>query len=69
MEKRKKKGRRVGETHHAARLTDDEIDLVRDLHESEVKPLGYRRLAWIFQTTPATIQKICTYRRRTTRVA
>lgn len=30
------KGRRVGETHPRARLTDHEVDLIRELHESMV---------------------------------
>lgn len=60
-------GRRIGEHHHRAVLTDHEIELIRRLRE-EMKD-GHRvwsfgQLAKAFETTKGVIWDICTMRRR-----
>lgn len=55
-------GRRVGEDHHDAVLTDHEVELMRDLHENH--GLGYRRLSRIFGVPRSRCQRICNYRCR-----
>lgn len=56
-------GYRVGESHHNAKLSDAEVDLIRDLHEEGM--IGYRALARHFGCSRDTIAAICQYRRRT----
>lgn len=58
-------GRRVGEDHPAADLSDREIELMRDLHENH--GIGYRRLARMFEVPRARVQRICKYRVRAQR--
>lgn len=60
-------GLRIGETHHRARLTDQEVDQIRDLREIEKWSLD--RLAVKFNCPKATIQSICEYRRRASTIA
>lgn len=55
-------GRRVGETHSNAKLSDKEVDAIRDLHEEE--GWGYKRLAKRFKSSVRTIRSICAYERR-----
>lgn len=55
-------GRRVGESHQHSKLSDKQVDEIRNLHDSGT--WGYRRLARLFKTTRATIQHIVTCRRR-----
>lgn len=55
-------GYRIGFSHHNARVPDDVIDKIRDMHEDQ--NIGYRKLAKIFNLPRSTIQKICTYSRR-----
>lgn len=55
-------GYRIGMSHHNARISDETVDQIRDLHEEE--NIGYRRLAQMFGLTRSVIQKICTYERR-----
>lgn len=51
------RGRRIGESHPRAKLTDHEIDLIRDLAEDEVdtagkvirKGMSYREIAKKFE--------------------
>lgn len=57
-------GVRVGESHPRVRLTDGEVELIRSMHEDSDEPLGYRRLATIFEVSKRTIRDICAYRRR-----
>lgn len=59
-------GRRVGETHHNATISDALVELIRDKHEYE--GIGYRRLARELNLSPGTVNKICTYERRAARV-
>jgi DNA invertase Pin-like site-specific DNA recombinase len=55
-------GYRIGASHHNARLPDEVIDKIRDMHED--KEVGYRKLAKIFDIPLSTIKKICKYERR-----
>lgn len=55
---------RIGESHHRARLTDDQVDAIRELHEDEHNPWGYRRLAKHFNVSKSTVRDICQYRIR-----
>ena len=54
-------GRRIGEGHHRARLTDHEIDLVRQCREDG---MGYDEIASKFEISRDSAKSICTYRRR-----
>ena len=59
-------GCRVGETHHRAKLTNADIELIWALHELG---LGYRRIAAKLDDIPGgisrgTVRDILTHRRR-----
>lgn len=54
-------GTRVGETHHRAKLTDHDIDLIRELHE---EGLSYKVIAEKFQVGKSTVADIVKCRRR-----
>lgn len=60
-------GRRIGETHSNAKLTDLQVDQIRELRETEGK--NYDELAVMFQAPKITIAKICTYERRANTIA
>lgn len=60
-------GLRIGETHPNAKLTDREVDEIRDLRE--IAGWGYEQLASTYNVPKVTIQMICTYQRRATTVA
>jgi AraC-like DNA-binding protein len=55
-------GRRVGDSHHHARLTNDEVDRLLDLHEQE--GWGYKRLAAVFDISRSAARNICKGRSR-----
>lgn len=55
-------GKRIGETHHNARIPNIVVDRIRDRHEDD--GLGYKALAIEFSLSVNTIRKICTYERR-----
>lgn len=55
-------GYRVGENHQRANLTDEEVEMMRDLYEEGV--LGYRALARAFRCSRNTVKCIVKYRRR-----
>lgn len=55
-------GYRIGSSHHNAKIPDEIVDAIRDMHEDH--GVGYRKLAVIFNLPRGTIQKICTYERR-----
>lgn len=60
------RGRRCGEGHPKARLSDAQVDEMRDLNEGG---WGYKRLAARFQVPVGTVADICTYTRRVAIVA
>lgn len=55
-------GYRIGSSHHNARIPQDVVDRMRDLHEDEL--IGYRRLAKMFGLSRSVVAKICKYERR-----
>ena len=55
-------GYRIGASHHNARLPDEVIDKIRDMHEDE--EVGYRKLSKIFDIPLSTIKTICQSERR-----
>lgn len=55
-------GRRIGESHQAACLTDEQVDRIRDLHEDH--GLSYLQLASMYSVSKQTIASICQYQRR-----
>lgn len=61
-------GRRVGQSHHAARLTDAEVELMRQLYEAH--PRGHPnhwsmgQLAAKFECAKQTVAQIVNYQRR-----
>ena len=59
-------GLRVGEDHQNAKLTDREVDRIRELHEAGH---GYRRLARMFDVGRGTVRDIVKCRRRAQVVA
>jgi len=56
------RGRRIGESHHNASISDELVDRMRDRHEED--GLGYRKIAREFGVALTTVRKICTYERR-----
>lgn len=55
-------GKRIGENHHNAKLSDEQIERIRDLHEDH--NLSYGQLAAMYQVSKSMIAGICQYRRR-----
>lgn len=49
-------------TKQSQRCTDLEVSMMRELHEQH--GLGYKRIAAKMELPVATVQSICTYRRR-----
>lgn len=64
------KGRRIGESHPRAKMTDAEVNLLRDMIDEltakdGMKPMqAYRFLAEKFETSVDNVKSIATYRRR-----
>ena len=52
----------VGEKHHRARLSDKEVELMRELREKY--KLTYKVLGEKFETNKHTVASICNYRSR-----
>jgi ribosome-binding protein aMBF1 (putative translation factor) len=55
-------GRPIGENHHKATLSDEQVNRIRDLREDH--GLTYDQLAAMYSVPKATIQSICQYRTR-----
>lgn len=55
-------GLRIGEDHPNAKLSDADVDLIRDLHEEDC--LTYETLAEKFEVSKWAIGRICRYERR-----
>ena len=55
-------GFRVGETHHNAKLTDQDVELIRLLREGGMK---VKEIAKKFECTPENISLIVNYRSQT----
>ncbi len=56
------RGHRVGESHGNAKLSDEQVDKMRELREQ--KGFSYGKLAMLFKTSKFTVRSICTYQRR-----
>ena len=56
----------AGESHPHARLSDNDVEWMRFLHDEGF--VGYRTLALAFGVPRATVQGICTYYRRSVEV-
>ena len=56
------RGMRIGESHQNAKLTDAEVDQVRDLHE--FAGWGYCEIAAVYGVSKWSIARICRYQRR-----
>lgn len=59
--RRNHRGYRVGESHHRARLSDEDVGLIRTLHDAG---LGYSRIASKFECGVSTVRDIVTFRTR-----
>lgn len=57
-------GRRVGDSHHNAKLTNGEVELLLEMHG---EGWGYRRLAAKFEVSKALVRMICAGKRRCSR--
>lgn len=61
-------GRRIGETAPGAVLTDNEVELMRQMHEEyprgHPQHLGHRKLAKIFGVSRTSASNYCHYRKR-----
>lgn len=56
----------VGEDHHNAKLTDREVDRLREMHEAGY---SYRQLAEMFELSKSSVRDIIKCRRRAQTVA
>lgn len=56
------KGIPIGGAHHRAKLSDEQVDHMRDLYEEGI--VGYRTLARYFGVSKELVAKICKYERR-----
>lgn len=54
-------GRRVGDSHHNAKLTDTDVELLRAMHGDG---WGYRRLAAKFEVSKSLVRDIIKGKRR-----
>lgn len=52
----------IGEAHHSAILSDEEVELIRAIHEQG--EMGYEKIARAFGVSKSSVQHIVTYRRR-----
>lgn len=55
------RGLRIGEDHPRARLTNHDVDLMREMHG---QGMGYRRLAKMFGCSRTCVAVICRYEKR-----
>jgi hypothetical protein len=55
-------GKRIGETHPNARISDSTVDLIRELHETY--GYGYLDISHGLDISLGTVGKICSYQRR-----
>lgn len=58
------KGNRLGEAHQRAKLSDADVDLIRDIYEEGMESLS--QIAKVFGVHKATIADIVHFRRRST---
>lgn len=58
------RGLPIGKFHHNCKHADELVDRIRELHEDEEKPMGYRRIAKLLGISRHTVRDICRYSRR-----
>lgn len=56
-------GHRIGDSHPRTKLSDRDVELIRQLHERH--GIGYGTIAKKFDTPRSTIATICRYQTRT----
>lgn len=56
------KGRRIGDSHQRARISNHDVDLMRELREEH--GLSYKELAEKFDVSESLVKQICNYRIR-----
>jgi ribosome-binding protein aMBF1 (putative translation factor) len=56
------KGRRIGDSHHRSRISNHDVDLMRELREEH--RLSYKELAEKFDVSESLVKQICNYRIR-----
>ena len=49
-------GRRVGDSHHNAKLTNSEVDMLLEMHDAG---WGYKRLSAKFDLSRSSVRNIC----------
>jgi len=54
-------GRRIGEAHQRAKLSDREVELIRQLHETGTSSF---EIAEKFEITPRHVQRLVSFRQR-----
>ena len=59
-------GLRIGEDHPNSKLTDAEVETIRQMHEDG---MSYKTLAEKFEVSKGAIAKLCRYERRGQHVA
>jgi DNA invertase Pin-like site-specific DNA recombinase len=57
------RGYRIGESHHNAKLTDDQVEKIRCMHDCG---LGYQSIANQFGVSKSTVRDIVNFRNRAT---
>lgn len=57
-------GNPLGEAHHRAKLTDEDVEVIRDIYDEGM--VGYATLAKVFEVSKGTIYDIVNFRRRVT---
>jgi DNA invertase Pin-like site-specific DNA recombinase len=55
-------GRRIGSSHHNSSVSDETVDLIREMHED--RHMGYRKIAQELNICRHFVAKICRYERR-----
>lgn len=55
-------GRRIGSSHHNSSVSDETVDLIREMHED--RHMGYRKIAHELNICRHFVAKICRYERR-----
>lgn len=56
------RGKPLGEAHYRAKISDRDVDLIRDIYEEGLA--SYSTLAAVFNTSKENIRDIITFRRR-----
>ncbi len=56
------KGRRIGDSHQRSRISNHDVDLMRELREEH--KLSYKELAEKFDVSESLVKQICNYRIR-----